>query len=71
MKYGIDHIKYWRDQNKNEVDLIVKEKRAYEVKFTKNLIKPKKYTSFIDKYPKIPLKFIVFENFLEFMIKEL
>jgi predicted AAA+ superfamily ATPase len=69
--YGIDNIKYWRDQNKNEVDLVIRDQKAYEVKFSKNLIKPKKYTSFTEKYPTIPLRFITFEDFLEFMVKEI
>jgi predicted AAA+ superfamily ATPase len=70
LKYGflLDPLKYWRDQNKNEVDFIIKEKKAYEVKFSKNLIKESKYKVFKEKYPNIPLEFITFENFIEFMI---
>lgn len=59
-------IKYWRTQKKQEVDFIIQEKRAYEVKFSKNLYKPYKYRFFQNKYPNIPLELIHFENILEF-----
>lgn len=65
MKYGIDNIKYWRTQSKNEVDFIINENSAYEVKFSRNLIKETKYKAFIEKYPNIPLNFIAFENFFK------
>ena len=63
-KYGFDNLKYRRKQDKNEVDIIVKEQKAYEVKFTKNLIKESKYKAFREKYPAINLTFITFEDFL-------
>ncbi|MDR2416071.1 MAG: DUF4143 domain-containing protein [Candidatus Peribacteria bacterium] len=66
--YGLDNVKYRRTQHKNEVDLIIEEKQAYEVKFNKNLIKESKYQVFKEKYPKIPLKFVTFDEVLEWMI---
>lgn len=65
IKYGLDKVKYWRTQHKNEVDLIIEEKKAYEVKFNKNLIKESKYKLFKQKYPNIPLEFITFDDVLE------
>lgn len=65
--YDLDwDIRYWRTQKKQEVDFIIQEKRAYEVKFSENLYKPYKYRFFQNKYPNIPLELIHFENILEF-----
>jgi predicted AAA+ superfamily ATPase len=58
-------VQYWRNQNKNEVDFVIeKEKKAFEAKFSKNLIKESKYKLFKEKYPSISLDFITFENLM-------
>jgi len=49
-KAGEYNIKFWRTQNKNEVDFIVDDKYAYEVKYNINIFKPNKYKIFIKKY---------------------
>lgn len=59
-------IKYWRTQKKQEVDFIIREKRAYEVKFSENLFKPYRYNFFKNKYPNIPLELLTYDNVLEF-----
>ncbi|MFQ6677454.1 MAG: ATP-binding protein [Fidelibacterota bacterium] len=65
--YDIDwDIKYWRTQKKQEVDFIIQEKRAYEVKFSDNLFKQYKYKFFKNKYPNIPLKLLTYDNVFEF-----
>lgn len=65
--YDIDwDIKFWRTQKKHEVDFLIQDKRAYEVKFSKNLFKPYKYKFFKNKYPDIPLKLLTYNNVLEF-----
>jgi predicted AAA+ superfamily ATPase len=70
-KYNMfDDIQYWRSQNKNEVDLIIERKKAFEVKFSENLIKESKYKLFKEKYPNIPLEFITFDNVIEKIIIE-
>jgi predicted AAA+ superfamily ATPase len=69
LKYGVDNIKYWRTQSKNEVDVIIEEKKAYEVKFSKNLIKESKYKLFREKYPQMNLEFITFDTLLETIIR--
>jgi hypothetical protein len=48
--------------------LIIKEKKAVEVKFSKNLIKESKYKVFKEKYPKILLEFITFDDIFEKII---
>lgn len=59
-------IKYWRTQKKQEVDFVIQEKLAYEVKFSDKLYKPYKYKFFKSKYPDIPLKLLTYDNILEF-----
>lgn len=51
-RYGLDTLKFWCSQAKNEVDFIlVNEKKAVEVKYNSRLFKPKKYIPFFSKYP--------------------
>lgn len=69
-KYWNENIKFWRTQSKNEVDFIINEKKAYEVKFSKQLIKESKYKLFRENYPDFDLEFLVFDEFLnEIFIK--
>ncbi len=58
-------MKYWRTQKKQEVDFIIQEKKAFEVKFSDKLFKSYKYDFFRNKYPKTPLKLLTYENILE------
>ena len=49
--YDFDGIKYWRTQNKNEVDFIIEaEKIAYEVKTNIEKFEEKKYSLFKKAY---------------------
>ena len=51
-EYGFNTLKFWRSQSKNEVDFILTDQRkAVEVKYNFSLFKPKKYESFLSKYP--------------------
>ena len=59
------YIRYWRTQKQQEVDFIISNKRAFEVKFSKTAFKPAKYNYFGTKYPNISLELIHFENVLE------
>ncbi len=64
-KYSFDDIKFWRTQNKNEVDFVIEEdKKAYEVKYNKNNFNPKKYKLFTDTYNEYNLLCIDFESSL-------
>ncbi len=58
-------MKYWRTQKKQEVDFIIQEKNAFEVKFSDKLFKSYKYDFFRNKYPEIPLKLLTYENVLD------
>ncbi len=61
-----EDIHYWRTQKKQEVDFIVQENSALEIKFSKESYKPSKYKFFCTNYPDIPLKFIHWDNVLEY-----
>ncbi len=67
-QYSIDDIRYRRTQQQNEVDFIIQEKKAYEAKFTQNLIKESKYKLFREKYPQIDLQFITSDEIIETII---
>jgi len=64
-KYGEDSIRFWRTQKGQEVDFIVEENKAYEVKFSESQFNPNKYGYFNEKYPKIPLSLIHYKNVLK------
>ncbi len=64
--FDSEDVRYWRTQKKQEVDFVVQEKQALEVKFSKDLYRPTKYKFFQTKYPDIPLQLIHFDNVLEF-----
>ena len=53
--YPLEDIRFWRTQKGQEVDFIVEESRAYEIKYSENLFKPTKYNAFREQYPDIPL----------------
>jgi len=66
-RYDIDlDIRYRRTRGKQEIDFIVKEKQAYEAKFSESSYRAKKYEFFKNNYPEIPLRFIHYDNVLEF-----
>ena len=67
-KYWLENIKFWRTQNKNEVDFIINEQKAYEIKFNEKLIKNSKYELFRKNYPDFDLEFLTFKKVL---IKEI
>jgi predicted AAA+ superfamily ATPase len=68
VQHGIDAIKFRRTQSKNEVDFIINEQEAIEVKFQSSLIKPNKYKSFQSHYPSLPLQFITFGDIMNKII---
>ncbi len=66
-KHQLDYIKFRRTQSKNEVDFIIEDKNAYEIKFDKKNLQENKYKIFKEQYNNIPLKFIWFDDVLEMM----
>ncbi len=57
-RVSIDEIKFWRTQQGNEVDFVISDRFAYEVKYQAEMIRLSKYTKFLKTYPDISLKFI-------------
>lgn len=57
-KLKIDDIKYWRTVAGDEVDFIIKEEVAFEVKYRSTGFAPNKYGAFTNKYKSIPLRLI-------------
>lgn len=61
---NIDKIKFWRTQDKKEIDFIV-DNKAYEIKYKLGEFKMTKYNEFIIKYPEIKLNFLDFDMILK------
>lgn len=60
-----DKIKFWRTQDKKEVDFVV-ENEAYEIKFDSGKKESgKKYAKFKEYYPEIKFSFLGYEDILE------
>ena len=57
-KLKLDDIKYWRTAAGDEVDFIVKEEAAFEVKYRSTGFTPNKYEAFTKEYKSIPLHLI-------------
>lgn len=66
-KYPLDEIKFRRTQSKNEIDFIINENQAYEIKFDKKWISQSKYKVFKENYKNIALEFIWFNDVMEMM----
>src|SRR3989344_242300 len=61
-KHDDSDIKFWRTIQKHEVDFVVGEKEAFEVKTNPSQFKEKNYQLFLTQYPHIPLKIISFDQ---------
>jgi len=57
-KRNTRNIKYWRTQDRHEVDFVIDEKWAYEVKANRRHFKKSKYARFCESYPDIPLRMV-------------
>jgi hypothetical protein len=56
--YNTEEIKYWRTIQQKEVDFVVAENLAFEVKAQVKKVKTKDYQQFLDFYPQIKLSFV-------------
>ena len=57
-KLKLDEIKYWRTAANDEVDFIIKEEAAFEVKYRSSGFVASKYAVFTKQYKSIPLHLI-------------
>ena len=55
-KYDFEEIKFWRTINKQEIDFVIDEKEAFEVKVKP--IKKKGYKLFLETYPYLKFSFV-------------
>lgn len=61
-KYDTEDLKFWRTRDKKEVDFIVEEKQAFEVKTKSSNYNDEKYKLFLANYPEIVLNYVVLEK---------
>lgn len=61
-KYDTEDLRFWRTRDKKEVDFIIEEKKAFEVKSKSSNYNDEKYKLFLENYPKISLNYIVLEK---------
>ena len=60
----VDRIKFWRTQDKKELDFVLPE-QAYEVKYDLSRIKEKRYVEFRKEYPEIKFNYISYDSILK------
>lgn len=61
-KYDFEEIRFWRTTGQNEVDFILREEKALEVKADLKKIKKGKYKLFWENYPNLPFSFVTLGN---------
>ena len=61
---NIDEIKFWRTQDKKEIDFIIHD-NAFEIKYNRQGIKGSKYNFFKKMYPDIKFSYLTYENMLK------
>ena len=64
-RYDELDIQFWRTQKMQEVDFVVEQKHAIEVKYSTKQVNPKKYEYFTSTYPEINLDFVTFEDVIQ------
>lgn len=67
-KYDFEEIRFWRTIQKNEVDFVIDEKSAFEVKVQPRRFKRSKYKTFLENYPHIDFSIVSFgvkEKFID------
>jgi predicted AAA+ superfamily ATPase len=57
-----DQIRFWRTADKKEIDFVVDELNAYEVKFKRTRVNKTSYRLFHEAYPEIGFSFISLED---------
>lgn len=60
-KYEFDEIRFWRTIQKQEVDFVIDEKMAFEVKVQPNKFKEKNYRAFLENYPQMKFSIVSFD----------
>lgn len=66
-KYQLEEIRFWRTIQKQEVDFVIGEKEAMEVKIQSQKFKKSNYALFLNTYPEIKFSLASFEAKQEFI----
>ena len=61
-RFPLDDIKFWRTQDKNELDFVIQDRLAFEVKATPESFSLSKYSNFISKNPNIPVNVVTYDQ---------
>lgn len=61
-KNDFEEIKFWRTIQKNEIDFLINEERALEVKVNPREFKESKYQVFLKSYPHLKLSVVSFDT---------
>ncbi|MBL7053254.1 MAG: ATP-binding protein [Candidatus Portnoybacteria bacterium] len=64
-KYDFSEIKFWRTIQKHEVDFIIGEEIAYEVKVNSGKFNKNRYKKFIETYPEIKFNVVTIDKLKE------
>lgn len=67
IKLDAENIHFWRTQDKNEVDFIIDEKWAFEIKVNNKKFSYNKYKKFMQAYPEIDLNPVSLNDGLEIL----
>jgi hypothetical protein len=61
-RFPLDDIKFWRTQDKNELDFVIQDRLAFEVKATPESFSLSKYSNFMKKNPGIPVNVVTYDR---------
>jgi predicted AAA+ superfamily ATPase len=61
-RFPLDDIKFWRTQDKNELDFVIQDRLAFEVKAISESFSIAKYSNFIIRNPNIPVNVVTYDR---------
>jgi hypothetical protein len=61
-RFQLDDIKFWRTQDKNELDFVIQDRLAFEAKVTPEHFSLFKYSNFMSKNPNIPINVVTYDR---------
>lgn len=64
-KYNEDDLNFWRTVSQNEIDFIIAEKTAMEIKASPSQFDPKKVKTFFENYPEIKLTIATIDKHMD------
>ena len=61
-RFSLDDIKFWRTQDKNELDFVIQDRLAFEVTAIPESFSFAKYSNFMVKNPNIPVNVVTYDR---------